>query len=813
MSDLYEAQLAREQVQADTATAEHVKRLLEAIEGGRIDEIPAAKRIIARMFGDVRAEMEKVVNATARGPGAALRGWLRKVPLDTLTVLSMRLVLTKALRDSQDEPATLQRICQPLGRAIEQEARVQAAYAVNPAYVDRTWDYLKDSGTKSPRHIHKTMQAVTKNVLGDTFDGYLSNTEYIQLGKHGLNACLLAGLVEQRRGTSAQGTMVTFTVPEAIQDALRTMPNLILGGSQYMLAPPIPWDSGTGGGYYSPAMQVGYPLRRIGTRTRRGLRPLLRENLRACAPVLRCANYLQAHAFEFHAPTLRLVREVWRDGGGVLGIPKRNPPPEPQFPHPEGWDKGQASEQETEQFHAWKRQMHRWHQERNDIRKAQIAVSTLLKAAYGDHETVWFPVFIDSRGRYYYRGALNPQGVDFAKALIQFKEKRPLGERGLYWLRVHIANCFGEDKARFDDREAWTRKHEEALLAALDSPADSDLFRGNTDAPVCAFAALWELREALRSGDPASYCTGLPIHMDATCSGLQHFSALLRDEVGGHYVNLADDGLAQKADIYRRVAEMAKLRIERDAHNANSPTQHLAAIWMTLDIPRSLAKKPVMTYVYGATMRGVASYVADHLEETGVELPEDVRIYTLAGYMAKVLFQAIEDTVPAAAECMRWLQQRAKQADRFAPMLWHSPTGLLVEHDYRDFEEKRIKIRSCGLVDVVVREELDVTRPLPMQNAIAPNFVHALDAAHLTFTARRMEDSGLCMVAIHDSFGTHPCDVDAMHGHIRDAFVELYDEHDPIGLLLRGAGQQEVTPPRRGALVLQGVQDSEFFFC
>ena len=162
---------------------------------------------------------------------------------------------------------------------------------------------------------------------------------------------------------------------------------------------------------------------------------------------------------------------------------------------------------------------------------------------------------------------------------------------------------------------------------------------------------------------------------------------------------------------------------------------------------------------------------------------------------------------------MRWLRKRSQQYGTNAPMLWHSPTGLLVEHDYREHTEQRVRVRSCGLSYIVVRELLDGTRPQSMANAISPNFVHALDAAHLTFTAQRMQQYGLSMVAIHDSFGTHPCDVPLMHSCIRQAFVQLYTEYDPLQLLLTGIGQKDVSLPPRGTLDITQFLDSEFGFC
>lgn len=806
-------QVERELRASTEAAAQQMREHAEAVAAGRVDDLAAFPRLLARIFEDVRQELEVICTATARGPGAALKGWLRRVPLDVLATLTVRQVVASCLRDSKESPATVQAITHALGVAIVREALVYEAYKVNPLYIERTEEYLKEAGTTSQSHIAKTMRAAVKNVLGEEYAQGLSNSEYIHLGKHGLDACVNCGLVRSNRFGQGKHTSVIFELDPDVAELLLKQPTLFHQPMEPMLAPPLPWDGHAGGGYYTRKMQINAPFRRMGLRTRPWLRPLLQQNLQQANQVLDCGNYLQSHSFRIHRPTLEMVHRIWRNGGGVLGIPRKEMRPAPEFPFPENWDKANATEDELETLKGWKRKTWRWHSERMDLRKAHITLSTALRHTKDSDHDLWFPAFIDSRGRYYYRGVLNPQGGDIAKALLHFAERKPLGSRGLFWLKVHIANCFGKDKARFVQRAAWVDENLQGLLDALDAPEDCDLFRDNHDAPLMAFAALWELRAALESGHPESYCTGVPVHMDATCSGLQHFCAMLRDPIGGRYVNLFDSGEATKADIYRKVAELAKARVLRDAADPKCSSQHLAAVWADIDVPRDLAKKPVMTYVYGATLRGVSEFVADHLEENQIALPEGVRVWAMGAYMARVLFDSIEDTVPAAAAAMRWLRKRAQAYGTDAPMLWHSPTGLLVEHDYRDSTEKRVKIRSCGLAYIVVRELLDDTRPQAMANAIAPNFVHALDAAHLTFTARRMRQDGLSMVAIHDSFGTHAGDVDRMHECIREAFVELYSEYDPMQLLLTGTGQADVSLPTKGTLDLTEFLRSEFGFC
>jgi len=42
-------------------------------------------------------------------------------------------------------------------------------------------------------------------------------------------------------------------------------------------------------------------------------------------------------------------------------------------------------------------------------------------------------------------------------------------------------------------------------------------------------------------------------------------------------------------------------------------------------------------------------------------------------------------------------------------------------------------------------------------------------------TTERMKNKGLEFASVHDSFWTHPCDVDIMNRYIREEFVNLYN--------------------------------------
>lgn len=52
---------------------------------------------------------------------------------------------------------------------------------------------------------------------------------------------------------------------------------------------------------------------------------------------------------------------------------------------------------------------------------------------------IYFPYNMDFRGRTYpIPPNLNILGSDFSRGVLMFDEARPLGERGLYWLKVGV---------------------------------------------------------------------------------------------------------------------------------------------------------------------------------------------------------------------------------------------------------------------------------------------------------------------------------------------------------------------------------------
>lgn len=808
-----DAQLRYELESDAAAAADRLKELTEAARSGDA-EAPRAQRLTAEMHKQVVELLQTAIDVKTRGTGGKYKAWLRKLGADKAALIAIRECIqlcSKTLqRDSTSVGASAQLLTSRVGKLYELEVRIMEAEEVNPLYMDKIHEQVKANRTKDYGHLRRLYNVAYGRVMKGELDSELSDGEAAQVGKFGIDACWQAGLI--KKVESAAHGVPLYVLDEEIVDYLlgydaSDVHRIVDRGAGAMMCEPMPWTNLHDGGYLSARRKQQFPLMAV-HKVRRAERKRIREAFTAekMPLVFQCANYLQSIPFALHMPTFKAVERIWTTGGAVMGLPRKEKPAKPPFPFADTWVKEDASEAELEVFTRWKREATAYYTALKEWRGHVLEFGGFLKMARRAGERMWFPVMMDTRGRWYYNGTPNPQGSDMAKATLHFADKKPLGPRGVYWLKVHIANSLGYDKVRLDARAAYVDGLWDRLSAALDAPEDNPEVWG-TDAPWCAYAAAWELREALRLRHPELYETGIPVHMDATCSGLQHFSAMLRDPVGGQYVNLFDAGGEQKQDIYRKTADVAMAAI------ASAVDSVAKTFWVETGISRSAAKKPVMTYVYGATLRGTSEFLeAEVLDGREESKEKGERNCDIANAGAKALFAGIEGTVPAAAEAMRWLKEVCRTVPKNTRMEWTAPTGFKVQHDYQKIEEVRVRINSCGVNRIMFFEPLDECNPSQMQNAIAPNFVHALDASHLTFTAITMQQMGLSFVGIHDSFGTHPCDVDTMQATLRSTFVTMYESRDVLmDFLWEVGGTGEV--PRKGNLDLQKVVSSEFFFC
>lgn len=787
---------------------------------GRLADTSVGRALTIRTYKLVQEQLEIICNAGTRGVGGKYRALLKEVGLDKCAIIGMRIALglvggTKSkhhagMQGRNGEPLA-QDFLSDAGLNIEAEHMLIKLSAAAPGYMHRVMVSLDDARTKSLNHRRRTLAASANNVNVGSENVQWSSSEREGASRLLLEALVQACVLEVYSIPKSRGqSWVAIRASSVVESNIERMGNQIKAFLMYppMIVPPKEHTHDTlfrGASYITEGMaNVSYTLK---VRTRRAdHKTWLRENLGQ--DVLSAANKAASQPYVIDTATATILRDLYLQGihNGVCGIPARDPITPPEYPLTDGWDR--EDEQLAERHNEWKALARQAHSD-EIVRKSHVLeFNQTLKylREYAD-DTLYFPTYFDWRGRLYFRSRINPQSTDFVKAVLQFGNKKALGKRGLYWLKVHAATCYGYDKKLFDARAVWTDENLHMLRDCVENTVDSDAFRG-ADSPWCFYVAARELLAAIDSGDPESFMSGVPVAMDATCSGMQHLSAILRDPVGGMFTNLLPNNGTEKEDIYAGVAAVAVSSIQKDKENLEQ-----AMFWLSAGVPRSAAKRPVMTYVYGGTLMSCTEYVFLDMLDRGLDKTENFSQFKLAAYLSRHLRKGIESAVPSSAECMRYLRELAGMMPVDEAIRWVTPAGFPVIQHYAKEEVVRLNLPAVGLQLNMTRfDDSQLNRPRCV-NGIAPNFVHSLDSAHLV---RVINEFAGCLVPIHDSFATHACDVDEMHRVLRSEFVHMYNEHDPLDNLtqiVQAYVQDPIIPPAKGTLDLNKVNDSEFFMC
>jgi DNA-directed RNA polymerase len=518
-----------------------------------------------------------------------------------------------------------------------------------------------------------------------------------------------------------------------------------------MLVPPLPWTAPERGGYYknnSPMIRYHSYAEQV--------KPMI-DRQEELGIVYGALNALGATAWRINPHVYKVAREIWEEGGGSAEIPDRRDLP---IPLPLVQGEGRST--------SWFRQMKAI--DRHNSNLHSLRCDFILKLDVAERfkdRIVYFPHNMDFRGRVYpIPPHLNHMGGDFNRGMLLFANGKPLGERGLYWLKIHLANLCGKDKATFEDRIAFVEQHLAEITDSATRPLEGKRWWLHTDDPFQCLAACCELHEALQHPNPAEFISHLPIHQDGTCNGLQHYAALGLDAAGARSVNLLPSIKPQ--DVYSDVASLVQARIAHDAQLGVPMAQLLNG-----RVDRKIVKQTVMTSVYGVTFIGARQQINNALKDRGI-IPEE-QMYEASTYIAKKTFDSIREMFTGAKGIMEWLAECATLIARKGRLVsWVTPLGLPVVQHYR--QPTRTQVVQTALQQITLPQEEGAVpvNKRQQRSAFPPNFVHSLDSSHMLLTALMCENRGVAYASVHDSFWTHACTIDDMNSILREAFVQLH---------------------------------------
>lgn len=798
-TDLQQVQLTLE----NESLALGMERYREAVKRGE-ETMPPGMRLIKAAVEPLAAAIEQLVADTLNGKptkNAGIIKFLNQFEPERAAFITARRVI-----HGITDRVLVQTLAIQIANSLEDCVNFDDLAAKEPKLYKQLIRKIEKSNDESRRHV--ILRAQQKYAGIDAIRWGLA--EKVRLGTTLIHLMLThTGLIEITRLVQGRNDTPQYVTATAVTiDWLeKAHGRCELMSPQYlpMVVPPTPWTGPFGGGYLTKPLR--FPL--IKTANRNYLEELKSWDM---PMVYDAVNALQETAWSVNEAVLRVARESW-DGGGRLG--KLPPRFKLELP-PQGYD----AEADPEAHKAWKRAAAKVYEENVRLTSKRLAVEAKLHIAekMSEHERIYFVHALDWRGRAYpVSSQLNPQGDDLAKALLEFADGMELGEEGANWLAVHGANCYGVDKVPFPDRIKWVEDHRDQILDCAFNPLDGSRFWCDASSPYMFLAFCFEWAGYLVQGP--SYVSRLPVSWDGSCNGLQNFSAMLRDEIGGRATNLTPS--EKPSDIYMAVCNVSQQIIDADA----AAGHEVAPKWVG-KMKRAWTKRNTMTVPYGVTESGMRDQLRKEFskarEEGDLTAPEGDDAYHGAAYIATVNYTAIGQVVVAARQAMDWLRDTARVvASDGLPVRWVTPSGLPVQQGYRLTEGKRLDFEVSGkryqLVLQVTGTKLDKRKQAA---GISPNFVHSLDAAHMMRTTCYCVEDGIRSFAmIHDSYGAHAAVAGKLRHQLRRAFVDQYrgdvlrDFRDQLIAQIPEELVPEIPPlPQMGTLELEGVMHSEYFF-
>jgi DNA-directed RNA polymerase len=519
-----------------------------------------------------------------------------------------------------------------------------------------------------------------------------------------------------------QGKRIGVVVPNsALIRKVESEPlGSLLAKRMPMIVEPRPWTSWNEGGY----LQYPTPIVRLPIGDKSGKEYFLAADAKGdTKQVYAGLNALSKVPWKINHDVLKVQLQAWNTGLGVANFAPLNPtfnmPPEPEpSTDPEPRRKWLAEVREVENKRVGLHSQRCFQNFQLEIAKAVV------------NETLYFPHNLDFRGRAYpIPPYLNHMGADNARAVLVFGEGKELGEAGLRWLKIHLANVAGYDKASLSEREAYTMEHLDDIYDSVRNPLDGRRWWLKSEDAWQTLAACFELTNALDSPDPTKFISHLPTHQDGTCNGLQHYAALGGDKAGAAQVNLEPGD--RPADIYTAVAKAVIEEVEKDAAAGNEIAKMLQG-----KITRKVVKQPVMTNVYGVTFFGAKQQVRKQIEDILPNLGrfDDVNYGNVSHYVATQIFKSLGSMFTGAQQIQVWL---GTCADRISTCLSPEQIAQLTRavdsqaEAKKDAKAKTIKTKK---IRKDTQANLDKEAAAEKERAFTPSGLMTDDKKHFVLT-------------------------------------------------------------------------------
>ncbi|KAK7889631.1 hypothetical protein WMY93_025191 [Mugilogobius chulae] len=559
--------------------------------------------------------------------------------------------------------------------------------------------------------------------------------------------------------------------------------------------------------------------------TFRSTRQMEPHSMRLCwrraklQPVMDSLNQLGNCAWKVNKPLLDIIISIFNDkGSDKLDIP---PPMSeaPKIPHFNPQDQSYTASEKAQmkrEVVIAKKKCGEMHSLRMDaLYKLSIANTCEMRSS--GSLIAWTSEVGRTLSTYF-----NHLGSDVTRAILLFAEGKPLGPKGLDWLKIHLVNLTGlKKRSSLQERLEYANSIMEDILDSAHNPLNGRNWWMNADEPWQALACCMEIANAVRSPDPQQFISHFPVHQDGSCNGLQHYAALAETLLVPHQSTSCLVTCPRTSTVEWRSCGP---RCRERPKNCSGPGGLHQSEGGQADCDDC---------GLGVTRYGGRLQIEKRLKEID-DFPQEY-VWDASHYLVRLVFSGLKEMFTGTREIQDWLTESARLISKSGHTVeWVTPLGLPIIQPYH---RKRTQVLKSTMQHINLQISHDTKeRPdtVKQKNAFPPNFIHSLDSTHMMLTSLHCHSAGLTFVSVHDCFWTHAVTVDVMNKICREQFVALHSQpilQDLSDFLLQKYCEGPMTDaknkkyqeyrrmmmllskvPQTGDFNLELVKDSTYFF-
>lgn len=489
-----------------------------------------------------------------------------------------------------------------------------------------------------------------------------------------------------------------------------------------------------------------------------------------------------------------------------------------------------------------------------------INIALLMK-----NQTIYFPTFLDFRGRIYPTpNYLSYQSSDLARSLLLFgndnttnlnnsgnkddlfeniiqkileddvynykyykKKSKEIKLNDIDYFKLYVANVFGKNKLTRKNKISWFDKNINTILVMFEE--NFNLFKVNfllkSKEPFQFLGCIINYNNYVKFNIEIK----MPILFDASCSGIQHLSALTTDIKIAKLVNLLDN--EEPYDFYQYCTDQINSFI---LNNTKKDISLIIDKFKYLNINRKWLKHCIMTIPYNVTDIGISEKLIKYfdvlfipeiylktsnlgeviLNDTidnilkiekkvktnnekknfrkgiNIYLPKEQILldksknnlfYTKKElfFFSKFIKTTVLNIIPPFNELKIYFDKTIDILKKLnLTIYWDTPSGMTVNMSNIVLKSKPIKtslIKKAKPIKLLIpTEQIDYRT---IKNGFMPNFIHSLDASNIHLLIRNIENMQLYNInlyTIHDCFASDYKSISIIELLVKHSFVQLY---------------------------------------